>query len=182
GGGSDGGTGGGSDGGTGDGSDGGTGGGSDGDSDGEGECDPATDPDKCGQSSVGGEACDVQIECNGDAVQCAILKQQKEMRCNAEEQADFENKKTDIEGLFQGEEFQLEEAEVDAPSFINSAGRFLPSGCPTAEVLNMRSGGGGSLQLSYEPLCEAASGMSWLIVAFTAMFCAVYVGRAFGGA
>ena len=42
--------------------------------------------------------------------------------------------------------------------------------------------GGRSLQIKYEPLCQAATDMSWLIVAVTAMFCAVYVGRAFGGA
>jgi hypothetical protein len=110
------------------------------------------------------------------------LKQQKQMRCNAEEQADFDKKKGDIEGLFQGEQFELKEAEVNAPSFINSAARFLPSGCPSPESMNLRSSGGRTLQIKYEPLCEAATDMSWLIVAFTAMFCAVYVGRAFGGA
>ena len=160
----------------------------DGESEGEGDgkgddkCDPATDPNKCVEPGVTGEECDAEISCKGDAVQCAILKQQKQMRCNAEEQANFENKKSDIEGLFQGEEFELKEAEVNAPSFISGAGRFLPSGCPSPESMNLRSSGGRTLQLDYKPLCQAATDMSWLIVAFTAMFCAVYVGRAFGGA
>lgn len=173
--------GGGNDGGSGDGDSDGDGDGGDGGDDGSGGGGGSGgDSDEDG-TSVGGEACDAKLSCEGDAVQCAILRQQKQLRCEAKEQADFDKKKGDIEGLFKGEEFELGTAEVHAPTFINAAARFLPSGCPTPESMSLRSNGGRTLQIKYEPLCQAATDMSWLIVAFTSLFAAVYVGRAFGG-
>ncbi|UTW09874.1 hypothetical protein KDW96_07620 [Pseudomonas benzenivorans] len=94
---------------------------------------------------------------------------------------DYDGKKADIEGLFQGEQFELQESEISAPSFINSATRFLPSGCPPPESITLTSNGGHTFQLKYEPICRIASDFSWLIVAFTSLFSALYVGRAFGG-
>ncbi|MDX3998391.1 hypothetical protein QYP02_35920, partial [Pseudomonas aeruginosa] len=65
----------------GDGDGGGTGGGGDGG--GDGQCDPAKDPNKCGSgSSISGDGdCKVAIQCNGDAIQCAIVRQEKLARC-----------------------------------------------------------------------------------------------------
>ncbi len=134
------------------------------------------------QGSVSGESCDATVSCEGDAVQCAILRQQKEMRCEAEKQADFESNKTDIEGLFEGEKFQLDQTEIAAEGFINTAGRFLPAnGCPSPENMNLRLNGGRSFELNYEPLCQAASDLSWLIVSIASLLAALYVGRSFGG-
>ncbi|WP_255839840.1 virulence factor TspB C-terminal domain-related protein [Pseudomonas benzenivorans] len=129
----------------------------------------------------GGQTCEAAPTCEGDAVQCAILKQQYEARCDYEEAMDYDGKKADIEGLFQGEQFELQESEISAPSFINSATRFLPSGCPPPESITLTSNGGHTFQLKYEPICRIASDFSWLIVAFTSLFSALYVGRAFGG-
>jgi hypothetical protein len=134
------------------------------------------------ESSVsGGQTCEAAPTCEGDAVQCAILKQQYEARCDYEEAMDYDGKKADIEGLFQGEQFELKESEISAPSFINSATRFLPSGCPPPETINLTSNGGHTFQLKYDPICRVASDFSWLIVAFVSLFSALYVGRAFGG-
>lgn len=153
-----------------------------GDGDGEAECDPAKDPNKCGKPSVEGEACDAEVKCTGDAVQCAILRQQKELRCHAEEQADFEKHKPAIESAVQGDKFKLEEgAEIQLPSFINQGTRFLPATCPAAESFSLRTGGGRSFQLSYEPLCRAASDLSGLFVAVATVLAALYVGRSVGG-
>src|SRR5690606_18824671 len=103
-------------------------------------------------------------------------------RCHAEEQADFESKKADIEALFQGEKFDLDTNEVAADGFINSAARFLPSsGCPSPENINLRTNGGHSFELKYEPLCQAASDLSWLIVSVASLLAALYVGRSLGG-
>ncbi|MDH0960743.1 virulence factor TspB C-terminal domain-related protein, partial [Pseudomonas chengduensis] len=85
---------------------------------------------------------------------------------------------SDIEGLFQGENFTLPEAEVSAPSIIGGATRFLPAGCPAPERAQLS---GGSLSFSYQPLCTIAVDLSWIIVAVASIWAAAYVGRAFGG-
>jgi len=122
------------------------------------------------------------VKCTGDAVQCAILRQQKELRCHAEKQADFEKHKPAIEAAVQGDKFQLEEgSEIQLPSFINQGTRFLPATCPSAESFSLRTGGGRSFQLSYEPLCRAASDLSGLFVAVATVLAALYVGRSVGG-
>ncbi|WP_241666765.1 virulence factor TspB C-terminal domain-related protein [Stutzerimonas nosocomialis] len=164
---------------TGGGSDGGSGGGGGGGSggDGGGQCDPATNP-ACVPGSVTGPGCDQPLVCTGDVVSCAILKQQKEHRCHVEQMADFDAKKGAIEQLVQGEKFELDEQEVEVPSFINTATRFLPSSCPAPNVI---STSGRSFSWSYEPACEFASTFSWLFVAIAALWAAVYVGAAFGG-
>ncbi len=162
----------GSDGGNGDGSGGGGNGGGNGEED-DGEDD---------KSSVGGESCDATLSCEGDAVQCAILRQQKELRCHAEEQADFEKHKSAIESAVQGDKFKLDEgAEIQLPSFINQGTRFLPATCPSAESFSLRTAGGRSFELSYEPLCRAAGDLSGLFVAVATVLAALYVGRSVGG-
>ncbi|MFN9528861.1 MAG: virulence factor TspB C-terminal domain-related protein [Pseudomonadaceae bacterium] len=149
-------------------------------------------PDKPDGSDSGGEeegeqgeertatvgSCDGAFSCTGDPIDCAILKQQKEQQCYAEEMGDFDGKKSDIEGLFQGENFTLPEAEISAPSIIGGATRFLPAGCPAPERAQLS---GGSLSFSYQPLCTIAVDLSWIIVAVASIWAAAYVGRAFGG-
>ncbi|WP_407295893.1 virulence factor TspB C-terminal domain-related protein [Stutzerimonas zhaodongensis] len=153
--------------------------GSDGNGDGDSDKDDEEKPD----SSVGGEACDATIACEGDAVQCAILRQQKALRCNAEEMTDFEKHESAIEAAVQGDKFQLEEGggAIELPSFINQGTRFLPSTCPAAESLSLRMAGGRTFEISYEPLCRAASDLSGLFVAVATVLAALYVGRSVGG-
>lgn len=148
-----------------------------GDGDGDGTCDPTKDP-SCAPGSVSGPGCDQPLVCTGDVVSCAILKQQKDLRCHAEEQADYPSKKADIDKLFQGDKFEIDEQNVDVPSFVDRATTFLPRTCPVDQRISVSSG---SISMSYEPLCVLAEGFSWIFVAFTTVFCAVYVGAAFGG-
>ncbi|HBB78402.1 MAG TPA: hypothetical protein DC050_08635 [Pseudomonas sp.] len=112
-----------------------------------------------------------------------MLRQQKAQRCHAEEQADFGKYKTDIEGLFQGEEFTLDEGSgyIQLPSFVSQGARFLPEVCPAAERVVLRIGGGRAFEFSYEPLCYAASSLSGLFVAVATVIAALYVGRSVGG-
>ncbi|WP_411848406.1 virulence factor TspB C-terminal domain-related protein, partial [Stutzerimonas frequens] len=58
------------------------------------------------------------------------------------------------------------------------ATRFLPATCPADYQVRFSVR---SFSMSYEPLCEIASSFSWLFVSASALFCAIYVGRAFGG-
>lgn len=150
--------------------------------DADGQTQEEREEEEAAKSGVtGGQTCEAPPVCKGDAVQCAILKQQYEARCDYEVSQDFDGKKTDIEGLLDGDKFELEESVVNAPSFINETTRFLPASCPPPESISLSSNGGHTFQLSYEPICRVASDFSFLIVAFASLFSALYVGRAFGG-
>ncbi|MCZ4321851.1 virulence factor TspB C-terminal domain-related protein, partial [Pseudomonas anguilliseptica] len=155
------------------------------DADGKTQEEREEEEEKSESKVTGGQTCEAAPACEGDAVQCAILKQQYEARCDFEEANDFDSNKTDIEGLFdgQGDKFKLDEgaADIDAPSFINQGTRFLPSSCPAAESFSLTTAGGRSFSLSYEPLCRAASDLSGLFVAVATILAALYVGRSVGG-
>lgn len=155
----------------------GTGNGSGGTGDGDGDC----TGDDCGdeqESSASGMDCNQPLQCSGDAIQCAILQQQKQQRCYAEEMGDFESQRSAIESMFSGEEYTIEEEEIEVPSFISQGTRFLPSSCPPPVAIALS---GHSYQLSLEPWCFFADALGYLIVAFAALAGALYVGRAFGG-
>ncbi|MBA1235252.1 hypothetical protein G7Z98_11885 [Pseudomonas stutzeri] len=95
---------------------------------------------------------------------------------------DFEKHESAIEAAVQGDKFQLDEgAELELPSFINQGTRFLPSTCPAAESFSLRTQGGRTFEISYEPLCRAASDLSGLFVAIATVLAALYVGRSVGG-
>src|SRR5690606_512329 len=139
--------------------DGSGGGGTGGDGDGEGN-----DDEEQPESSVGGESCDATLSCEGDAGQCAILRQQKEMRCEAVEQAGGEKTKGDSGGRCQGAHFARATAEVRALGLIKAGGRVLPAGCATPERTRLRPEGGRTLEIMCERLCQAATGRCWLII------------------
>lgn len=128
-------------------------------------------------------SCDAGFTCSGDAIDCEVLRQQKEQLCLAEEMADFPKHQSAIEAAVTGDQFQLDEGSgvIDVPSFINQGTRFLPSACPTAERFSLITAGGRSFELSYEPLCRAASDLSGLFVAVATVLAALYVGRSVGG-
>ncbi len=128
-------------------------------------------------------SCDAAFSCSGDPIDCEVLRQQKEQLCLAEEMTDFPKHKPAIEAAVTGDRFQLDEGSgvIDVPSFINQGTRFLPSACPAAESFSLTTAGGRTFQLSYEPLCRAASDLSGLFVAVATVLAALYVGRAVGG-
>lgn len=155
----------------------GTGDGPGGDGDGDGDC----TGDDCGQddeSSASGMDCSQPLQCSGDAIQCAILQQQKQQRCYAEHMGDFESQRSAIESMFSGEEYTMDEEEIEVPSFISQGTRFLPASCPPPVAIALS---GRTYQLSLEPWCFFADALGYLIVAFAALAGALYVGRAFGG-
>ncbi|WP_241492116.1 virulence factor TspB C-terminal domain-related protein [Pseudomonas sp. TTU2014-080ASC] len=155
------------------------------DSDGKTQEDREEEQDESESSVSGGQTCDAAPVCDGDAVQCAILSQQYEARCDFEEAGDFEENKDDIKGLFegQGDKFKLDEGsgDIDVPTFISKGTRFLPASCPTAESFSLTTAGGRTFTLSYEPLCRAATDLSGLFVAVATVLAALYVGRSVGG-
>ncbi len=134
------------------------------------------------REASGTDDCDVPVQCSGDAIDCAMVQQQKQLRCEVEEQGDFDKHKGEIEAAVKGDKFELaQDSEIQAPSFLDSGARFLPSSCPPDKTFSLKTNGGRSFSLSYEPLCSAASDLGVLILIGTSVFCALYVGRAFGG-
>lgn len=158
--------------------DGNGGGDGNGDGDGEGECDPAKDPNKCGQSSVGGEACNVDLKCEGDAIQCAILRKNKEQVCQWTYDA---NVKKQIADEMAGEAYQLKESSIPVSGLFTEAlnkGRWLPQSCPSPQTVSVM---GRTYSISWEPLCRFATAMGPIVVALASIFFAVFIGRGLKG-
>lgn len=129
-------------------------------------------------SEIAGLQCEAAIACSGDAIQCAIASTQKDTKCLLQESLDFPTQQSEITSIFQGDDFVLDEEEIDIPSFIGQGSRFLPSTCPAPISLPLS---GKTLQLDTQPFCTFANDLSFLIVAFATLASALYVGRAFGG-
>lgn len=129
-----------------------------------------------------GEPCDVPLSCSGDAIDCAVLGQEKALRCAYEKQSDYDKHKDEIKAAVTGQKFEIDDSsEIQIPSFINQGTRFLPAACPADKTFSLQSGGGRSFALTYEPLCAAATDLGYLIVIAVGAFCVLYVGRSLGG-
>ncbi|WP_225592338.1 virulence factor TspB C-terminal domain-related protein [Pseudomonas sp. PDM15] len=133
--------------------------------------------------SAGGFAnCDAPLSCEGDAIACAQLYLQKEQYCDGLEQSDFLGQQDDIADFLDQPDFEAEEdEEINLSEMFSEGTRFLPSSCPQAKSFSLTTNGGRTFSLSFEPLCQFASDLSYLIVAAAAVFYALYVGRAVGG-
>lgn len=206
GGGTGGGTGGGGDGGTG-GGDGGTGGGDGnggtgggdgdgsgtgggGDGGGDGQCDPAKDPNKCGSgSSISGDGdCKVAIQCNGDAIQCAIVRQEKLARCADEEFRTVDDKKIQdlkntLAGEFSGPEYEpikaTGENTHDLSRLLDTSGRFSKA-CPVIPDVSFPWFGSTqtvSLSSVSSDLCTYLQWFGYLLVAFAMRAAAEIIAR-----
>lgn len=130
-------------------------------------------------SSVGGESCSATITCEGDAIQCAILRSQKKQTCADEEARDYSKAAPTINAEIAKSEYQLKEETVDANGFFNMGTRFYSSTCPAPQSLHIETFGL-TIQLSYQPLCDFAEALSYIVVAMASLFFMVYVGRSFG--
>lgn len=162
-----------------------TGGGKDGeaegeDKDGDGEEEKEGEDDEEDESEFGGgDSCESPPSCSGDAIQCGIAQQSWLMRCAYEESNNFPAQQVEIEGLVTGPQFELLEAEneIEVPSFLDNHARWLGSACPPEEVFNLRLGGGKTFALSYQPLCQAATTISPLIIIIATVMATLYIGR-----
>jgi len=147
--------------------------GSGGDGNGDGK-DEEEKPD----SSVGGEACDSTLSCEGDAVQCAILRKQKEQVCMWQYGS---LEKAQIETTLSGPDYELKEETLPVSGLFLEAvnkGRWLPQSCPSPERFTVM---GRQFEMSYELICRFATALGPLLVVMASIFFAVYVGRAFKG-
>ncbi|WP_155418815.1 virulence factor TspB C-terminal domain-related protein [Pseudomonas putida] len=142
----------------------GTGGGSDGGSSGGGSDTGSGDGGAGGgtgsgtSSSASGTACGATLACTGDAVQCAILAQQKKTACSLADLTQVDQ--SALNSMLSGEKFQLEEKTVEATSLFERA-RFLPSACPAPETIQLSYG---SFTIPYDFLCNFVDKFSFLLV------------------
>jgi hypothetical protein len=144
--------------------------------------DDQQDDEQPERTASGDTDCAAALACDGDAIDCAMVRQQKQLRCEVKDQGDLPKHKDEVKGLISGSQFaQEEDGQIEAPSFLNQGSRFLPATCPAAKSFSLQTNGGRTFQLSYEPLCAAASDLGVLFLIGTSVFCALYVGRAFGG-
>ena len=147
--------------------------------------DPSKDPEETEEEpriATGGGSCDAAPACSGDAIDCAVLAEQRKARCDTEEARNFPKHKAEIEGLLTGSKFQASaDEEITAESFVNSGARFLPATCPVDSSFSLSFAGGHTFALSYSPFCFFAESLAPLIVIAATVFAALYVGRAFGG-
>ncbi|MEN1619306.1 attachment protein [Pseudomonas aeruginosa] len=172
----------------GDGDGGGTGGGGDGG--GDGQCDPAKDPNKCGSgSSISGDGdCKVAIQCNGDAIQCAIVRQEKAARCADEEFRTVDDKKIQdlkntLAGEFSGPEYEpikaTGENTHDLSKLIDTSGRFSKA-CPVIPDVSFPWFGSTqtvSLSSVSSDLCTYLQWFGYLLVAFAMRAAAEIIAR-----
>lgn len=140
-------------------------------------CDPAKDPNKCGQSSVGGEACDATVTCTGDAIQCAVLRQQKKQTCADETFRKVDEKAVNdlrnaVAASQTDESFQPMKATAentfDLSNMIDTSSRFSKS-CPTVPDWSVPwlNGQNITVKLSFiSDFCQYLIWMGYLIVAF----------------
>ncbi|QLF94095.1 hypothetical protein HW090_13175 [Pseudomonas sp. ABC1] len=132
--------------------------------------------------SASGMGCDQPLRCEGDAIQCAVLQQQKAARCEAKDFFDLDKNKGEINSFLDNEKFKPGDVakgdSIQIPDFISNNTRFLPSSCPPPIAINLS---GRSLSFSYEPLCYIANLLSPLIVMLATVAATMYVGRSFGG-
>ena len=122
------------------------------------------------------------MNCVGDAIACAQLVYLKQQKCSGDAATDFLGQKDDIADFLDQPAFESEEdEEINLGEMFSEGTRFLPSSCPQAKSFSLTTNGGRTFSLSFEPLCQFASDLSYLIVAAAAVFYALYVGRAVGG-
>lgn len=143
---------------------------------------PGTDPDaeeegEDDKSSVsGGAVCDSPPVCDGDAIQCAILRQQFTQRCADEKFREVtpENTnalKTDLDAAFSGEQFQpitaTAENTFSLEGMIDTSSRFSSS-CPVIPSVSYKwvDGSSQSFDPNFPGLCEYLRWMGFLLVAF----------------
>lgn len=144
----------------------------------EEECDPLTDPNKCGQSSVSGEACDASIDCSGDAIQCAILRQQKLQQCADKEFREVTPEKvTELKNTlnseFSGDSYQPLVADssntFDFANTIDTSSRFSKS-CPVVPDISTPWFEGQTLTIEFSDMisqfCDFLIWFGYLLVAF----------------
>ncbi|TRX76876.1 hypothetical protein FM069_01440 [Pseudomonas mangiferae] len=126
---------------------------------------------------MAGEACDATVTCSGDAIQCAILRQQKAQTCSDEEFRKVDQKKitelkATLDGEFSGAEYQPLKADSDGTfdisTMLDTSGRFSRT-CPVIPDLTVPFFGNAAVipfSSVVGQLCTFFQWFGYLMVAF----------------
>lgn len=130
------------------------------------------------ERTASGDSCSDNLQCEGDAIDCAILRQQKAMRCSL----DWDSQKGSVIAEASKAEYQLQEEEIDASGLFSgpSAARWLSSSCPADRHIYLKSTNS-TVTYSWADACGVADVIGYFLVFGASLFFAVYVGRSFGG-
>ena len=117
-------------------------------------CEKNPDSDQCKKSAFGG-SCSASFTCDGDAVQCAIAKEQHKRNCKLyEDQSDLADLGNAIAAGADPLAGTLPDAanpeSVDIGSSLSSASGFLGRSCPADRVFSLA---GQSITLPYSDYC-----------------------------
>lgn len=143
---------------------------------------PGVDPDaeeegeEKNSSVSGGATCDSPPVCEGDAIQCAILRQEFTQRCADEKFREVtpENTnalKNDLEAAFSGDQFKpitaTTENTYSLEGMLDTSSRFSSS-CPVIPSVSYKwvDGSSQSFDPNFPGLCEYLRWMGFLLVAF----------------
>lgn len=127
------------------------------------------------KSSVGGEACTADLQCSGDAVQCAILRQQKKQQCADEKfrEIDEPKLKTELDQHFAQAQYQPLEATGDNVMDMSSmfdTSRSISGTCPAIENPSFNYGPV-NIDVPFNSIlsliCPYWAWMGYLLVAFS---------------
>lgn len=127
------------------------------------------------ESTVGGEACSAEIQCSGDAIQCAILRQQKKQQCADEKYREIDEPKlqAELDQHFAQEKFQPLEATGDNVFAMDSmfdTSRSISGSCPAVQDPKFDYGPV-SIQIPlnsiFAMICPYFSWMGYLMIAFS---------------
>lgn len=130
-----------------------------------------------GDSSVSGETCDATVACTGDAIQCAILRQQKAQRCSDEEFRKVDDKaindlRNTVAANQSEESFQPMQSTAEntfsLDGMIDTSSRFSKS-CPVIPDFSFPSIDGETVRVPMTWVADWCQYLAWIgymIIAF----------------
>lgn len=139
-------------------------------------------------STVSGDtACTALPACQGDAIQCAILRQTHQQRCQTEEfqKIDMAQLDQDVAAEFAGAAFQPIQPTADSTfdfSTMLDTSSTVSAGCPALPDLSFSVAGQSDtfdFGIATDELCKYANWFSYLLVAFAMWRAAEILARGF---
>jgi len=146
--------------------------------DGASDSDDEEDEEEEKKEVSGDGECKVSLSCSGDAIQCAILRQEKQQKCADEDFRTIDDKKVSdtqagIESAFSGDEYSpikpTQDGIFDLSSTIDTGHRFS-SACPAVPDISFEwlDGATHTVAISelINQLCQVLTWIGYFVVAF----------------
>ncbi|MGC4009518.1 MAG: hypothetical protein QM805_11350 [Pseudomonas sp.] len=145
----------------------------DGNGDGFGDCVGGGCGEGEGGSEVSGEACEASLLCSGDAIQCAILRKEKEQKCADEKfrEVKEDELKADLNDFFGKPEYKPLQPEGDNVFDMGTmfdTSRTISGSCPVIQDWNIEYGINITIPINRvnEKICPYYVYMGYLMVMF----------------